>query len=588
MGFTESGESPGVFPVLSSWDTSRAFRDSNYEDDDSNGDRNLPVVTVSAYNKTGQEDSAIPVEQQRSFIGGVLPSAVADLPCASLGVEGALEKLNAPACTPGSPRYKAWEYFIAENCDLGTVYAHLRYQPHDIDIGKHVMEARKYDEEMRRNLLEKREIDKYAPPRRVWDLRANRVVPWWVASKCTWAISHAWVAEKDREYKMTPINGYEWPVPIPKDADLDRIRIEMLNLGAEYVWLDVLCLRQEGRGEDPHGAISQEDWDYREALRKEEWKVDLPMIGWVYQRVRQVACYLSGLGLPLSFKRDRDFEDEQCWFNRAWTLQETPRDVVITGRTSNFATIKFTTEETRERLGGHLGELNHIQQWTQREVRISYFLSEMKRRKSSKPVDKVTGLVHLLLLEGVPLYDVSQTDEEAWTELINVADGQLRAIFLFLYPKPNGKSWRPSWRQVMMKTLPNTWSISQSLAYVDWTKEDGDSYYGPRMNACRVQGLADELRFSRHGQLSVKNSSGVKYTFGIFADHACPIPDDLYTLLGVVGGSLREARSFWVVGKVEEPEGKFRKVSVVRMEENPNEESLQSLDVYEDTETFLL
>ncbi len=61
---------------------------------------------------------------------------------------------------------------------------------------------------------------------------------------------------------MTPINGYEWPVPMPKDANLDLIRIEMLNLGAEYAWLDVLCLRQEG-GKGKH-------------LRVEEWKLDVP------------------------------------------------------------------------------------------------------------------------------------------------------------------------------------------------------------------------------------------------------------------------------------------------------------------------
>ncbi len=44
----------------------------------------------------------------------------------------------------------------------------------------------------------------------------------------------------------TPINGHQWPVSIPKDADLNLIRIEMLNMGLEYVWLDVLCLRQKG------------------------------------------------------------------------------------------------------------------------------------------------------------------------------------------------------------------------------------------------------------------------------------------------------------------------------------------------------
>ncbi|KAK0496175.1 hypothetical protein EDD18DRAFT_1332275 [Armillaria luteobubalina] len=37
---------------------------------------------------------------------------------------------------------------------------------------------------------------------------------------------------------------------------------------------------QKGRGADPRGNPSQEEWDRREALRK-EWKVDLPIIGWI-------------------------------------------------------------------------------------------------------------------------------------------------------------------------------------------------------------------------------------------------------------------------------------------------------------------
>ena len=36
-----------------------------------------------------------------------------------------------------------------------------------------------------------------------------------------------------------------WPVPIPVHTSLERVRIECLNLGAEYVWADVLCLRQK-------------------------------------------------------------------------------------------------------------------------------------------------------------------------------------------------------------------------------------------------------------------------------------------------------------------------------------------------------
>ncbi|KAK0430888.1 hypothetical protein EV421DRAFT_1856229 [Armillaria borealis] len=92
---------------------------------------------------------------------------------------------------------------------------------------------------------------------------------------------------RDRAVVWTPINGYEWPVPIPNDVDLNLIRIEMLNLGLEYAWLDVLCLRQVGGpGED---------------LRAEEWKVDVPTIGRVYYHAK-VVCYLSGLGQPLALK----------------------------------------------------------------------------------------------------------------------------------------------------------------------------------------------------------------------------------------------------------------------------------------------
>ncbi len=86
--------------------------------------------------------------------------------------------------------------------------------------------------------------------------------------------------EGDRDKVPTPINGHEWPVPIPKDANLDLIRLELLNLGAEYVWLDVLCLRQEGGP--------------REDLRAEEWKLDRPTIGHVFRMARRSCATSAG------------------------------------------------------------------------------------------------------------------------------------------------------------------------------------------------------------------------------------------------------------------------------------------------------
>ncbi|KAK0496177.1 hypothetical protein EDD18DRAFT_1106053 [Armillaria luteobubalina] len=74
-----------------------------------------------------------------------------------------------------------------------------------------------------------------------------------------------------------------------------RRLLTMLPSLAEYVWLDVLCLRQEGQGEDPRGNASQEEWDRREALGKEEWKVDLPIVGWWRYTARMAPDFLAEL-----------------------------------------------------------------------------------------------------------------------------------------------------------------------------------------------------------------------------------------------------------------------------------------------------
>ncbi len=503
-----------------------------------------------------------------------------------------LEKLNAPVLTPGSRLYRACEYFVTENYDLGTAYAHLRRYPYNFNIDRHVT-ARKSDEKRRQDLIEHRKI-KNAPPRRVWDLYANRVVPYWVAIKFPWAMSHAWVDDNNLKRVMTPINGYEWPVPIPKDADLDLIRIEMLNLGAEYVWLDILCLRQEGRNEDPRFAISQEEWDEREALRKEEWKVDVPTIGCVYPLSTHVVCYLSGLGLPLSFKAARDFKDDRCWFNRAWTLQEISDDMLIAGKTCDNDSMvdkRFMTEDTQRRMDVQLASLHQDRGLTPRtEASIFVILSQMQKRKSTKPVDKIAGLVCLFDCKHIPIYDASQSEEDAWTELVNVAPDWIRAHLFFLYPKPGNRTgfWRPSWQQVMEETLPNPQRPFASLPpRVCRTEKDGDSYYGPRIERCMVRGLADASESPRHGELYIKNQQ-VEYIFKIVADHACPIDDGQYTFIGAKDRFATSCTvNIWVIGKTEELK-KFSKVSVVRMADVQEAERLERLHACRRTETFLL
>ncbi len=377
-----------------------------------------------------------PVLNQQSYTSRkpVIPSALADTLCADLGLSVLLEKINTALGTSYTQLtggvYSALEDCILKNYDFGTAYARLRpfwYESLTTVVDELSNREVRYRKVLQDVLAEDRIISTRVPPRRVWDLYSNRVVPYWVARQWPWGISHSWMDKEAREDVLTPINGREWPVPIPQDTSLDLIRIEMLNLGAEYAWLDVLCLRQEGGP--------------REDLREEEWKVDVPTIGGVYDnRLAGVVFYLSGLGRPLNSKAD-DLESDRCWFKRAWTLQEMNEDheVIIGGDTGD--------KELKAKYESLLWSLKHT-------GRTYAVLSQMQKRVSTKSVDKVVGLAYLLRLDFMPAYE-KQSEENAWTVLVAAAGGWSQAELLFLYPKPGdgNKFWRPSWKQVMSESF---------------------------------------------------------------------------------------------------------------------------------------
>ncbi|KAF8472869.1 hypothetical protein BDZ91DRAFT_760315 [Kalaharituber pfeilii] len=183
------------------------------------------------------------------------------------------------------------------------------------------------------------------PPRRLWDLHSNRVVELDVYAKhgrskiipCMpsggfFAITHSWTA--DMKLWMTPINHYQWPVPLPAGTTFEKIRWQALRAGASYCWLDVLCLRQR--------VMELVDGEQREVngqQRLEEWSVDIPTIGNVYRQATNVLRYFNGLGRVL---RLDGWDDPLHWINRAWTLQET--------RSANFMVNACVPEEMRNPL----------------------------------------------------------------------------------------------------------------------------------------------------------------------------------------------------------------------------------------------
>ncbi|KAK0506581.1 hypothetical protein EDD18DRAFT_1059612 [Armillaria luteobubalina] len=434
---------------------------------------------------------------------------------------------------------------IAKNYDFGTAYGRLRSSWDRDDIQKELSKREAKDRELRRKAVEgSRIVVPGIKPRRVWDLYSNRVVPWWCCQvdfhldNEARPISHAWVDEVDRVDLLTPINGCEWPVPIPKGANLDLIRIEMLNLRQAYTWLDVLCLRQRGGP--------------REDLRVEEWKLDVPTIGGIYKHA-EVVCYLSGLGLPLSLK-EGDLESDWCWFRRAWTLQEVGRRRTIAGDTPDGPLHAKPIDDAGNYESKILTRF-HKQLESVDIPRSDIYgpLSAMQHRISTNPVDKVAGLAYSLETGFIPAYYESQSLEDAWTALVNAMWLRMRGRLFFSYPEPGtgGVKWRPSWEQVMEKPLPN--DIDSRLPYVE---RDDDWYEGRWIERGFVRGLAvgGEEGITRRGELVVEDADGISHAFRIAASHQYPIPEDTYTLLG--------SWEHWVVGR-RLPNKMFEKVSVL-------------------------
>ncbi len=458
---------------------------------------------------------------------------------------------------------------IVKNYDFGTAYGRLRgvwNRNNDCTIEDELRTREEEDKERREALVGDNLMKWIPPPRRLWDLCGNRVVPCWTreSAQLYRSISHAWVDEKDRMEVWTPINGKEWPVPIPKDANLNLIRIEMLRLGVTYIWLDVLCLRQKGGP--------------REDLRTEEWKLDVPTIGYVY-RWTTVVIYLGGLGRPLSLK-EGDMESDRCWFRRAWTLQEVGDSRIIAGDTPDgpmhAKPVDNNGNYETEMLTRFHKQLEHMK----RETPPFYYrvfgpLADMQNRVSINPVDRVAGLA--FCLEAQCAYHESETPEDAWTALVNAMGDHMRACILFLYPGVGlgCKKWRPTWEQVMTEPLPADVDCDGFVSRDDETDEDW--YEGPCIEQGFVRGLnAGSVEgVDRYGELVVKDADGMQHTFNIRVTHQFPIPEGAYTLLGDFGRrwERKEVKEFWLVGR-SLPNRRFEKLSVIRIPDEREGERL--------------
>ncbi|PBK81304.1 hypothetical protein ARMGADRAFT_1144595 [Armillaria gallica] len=186
-------------------------------------------------------DLYLPCSQWLSWLSTLhtLPSSFTSTPSPAPCSAASVQKQDQPSLL------SILEDFIERNYNFGTAYALLCLVWNTENSSNIQDELRRHEGEDREHrqkaLVGNLIVNPDLTPQHVWDLYSNHVALSWIIQNKTphpleeWPtlISHAWVDEKDHVDVWTPINGKEWPVPIPKDVDLNLIRIEMLNLRAD-------------------------------------------------------------------------------------------------------------------------------------------------------------------------------------------------------------------------------------------------------------------------------------------------------------------------------------------------------------------
>lgn len=268
-----------------------------------------------------------------------------------------------------------------------------------------------------------------------------------ILSEGLWPVSHSWVAPSERKSVLTTINGKAWRVPIPRTTSLNDIRDELLSLGAEYVFLDVLCLRQEDKLQPEY-----------ESIRKREWRLDIPTIGYIYESPpNPVIVYFNGLGIP--FRDDAVRADDKFhWFNRVWTLQEFPKSMEIAGGLEGRRLLdlrprgweKSGSETFWSRLDEEMEMRKQFRTGFGQNTVLGNVLKRLQGRFSTNPVDEVACLGYLLGCPTLPIYDADMSPEVAWSLLFECLGGELLTALLYsdvTDPRSN-LTWKPTWEQI--------------------------------------------------------------------------------------------------------------------------------------------
>lgn len=382
-------------------------------------------------------------------------------------------------------------------CDFGTIYSWYRLEATGLFRGTDLWEslwdpmaALESHNDLGRVKIQADNLgnefiyeDKLADPLRLWDLYSHRVIPfrWFKMSELSfvsasrihtfgnyWAISHSWVANDELASVTTKVNQEQHPVPLPRDVRLDDIRDELLQLGGQFCWLDILCHRQKcvDYNNEPYPGweertINNRRWPELEEMRKKEWKVYMPMMGQIYQKAKKTVRWFNGIGREFA---TTGWKDDRHWCSRVWTLQETcdwdasfltggypggELDLNIECQYGEkWLTAETLLKSTKERTP-YILQVMALQFrgdaycW---EAFKKYFVA-INERVCTNNVDRVNGLNFLLCLDPIPVYQENDTVDKAWARSWSILHENLqKAIRAELKV---GGNQEPTWQDLL-------------------------------------------------------------------------------------------------------------------------------------------
>jgi len=471
--------------------------------------RNLMVKAVVKMD--GKPDTCYDDQGIRGLpVSAALTAQHADISCAALNQELIIQGLVQLVIGIGTDtlefkRYENWirndvRYFVTRGYDFGEAYAAARVgwrhfrKPEFVHVverhrGLWLRNAQKIDKERVNSIYrdntgqEMIKLPYEVMPRRLWDLKSNRVVEFrmlhsellayestteWQLGKARakvshsvpvyWAISHSWEVFMDPA--PTPINQHQWHVPLPRRLDLEHgVRQELLSYGIEYVWLDVLCLRQHAVSNvNPSNSQISGPTPF-DKTKTEEWKLDVPTIGNVYRVAQGIVRYFNGLGRPFC---TQGWDSDRHWLKRAWTLQEikTENSTINGGILRGSAGSTSNIMNTRGMVAGQVMTLRRAIRPVLKLAAdvdspsgcsLYALVKEMSQRKATQSTDNVAGLVYLLRLTQLPTYDETVSDNDAWTRCLPLLPlaRKIELLFDFPYRSVMQQRWFPTWSELM-------------------------------------------------------------------------------------------------------------------------------------------